>query len=162
MLPIWIFQGQRVHCLRPRCVVLCCVSRVASQPASRMTSSTATCWTIVHQDDSSDQSSDVQSLRNALEKGSEDVKIQTMQKILILMLNGNPLPGLLMHVIRFVSRLCASRADVVGHAQQEQAAEEAVAFLLGGLSENKPRWKIEAGDDSCVVSSHRNISMLTC
>lgn len=81
-----------------------------------MTSSTATCWTIVHQDDSSDQSSDVQSLRNALEKGSEDVKIQTMQKILILMLNGNPLPGLLMHVIRFVSRLSTSRADVLGHA----------------------------------------------
>lgn len=92
------------------CVVS--VESPASQPASRMTSSTATCWTIVHQDDSSDQSSDVQSLRNALEKGSEDVKIQTMQKILILMLNGNPLPGLLMHVIRFVSRLCASRADV--------------------------------------------------
>lgn len=73
-----------------------------------MTTSTATCWTIVHQDDASEQSSDLNSLRNALEKGNEDVKIQTMQKVLILMLNGNPLPGLLMHVIRFVRyRVCS-------------------------------------------------------
>lgn len=56
----------------------------------------------MHQDDVSDQSTDVQSLRNALEKGNDDVKLQTMQKILIIMFNGNPLPGLLMHVIRFV------------------------------------------------------------
>jgi hypothetical protein len=74
-----------------------CVIRVV-----KMATSTSTCWTIVHQDDVSDQATDVQSLRNALEKGNEDVKLQTMQKILIIMLNGNPLPGLLMHVIRFV------------------------------------------------------------
>ena len=74
-----------------------CVIRVV-----KMATSTSTCWTIAHQDDVSDQAADVQSLRNALEKGNEDVKLQTMQKILIIMLNGNPLPGLLMHVIRFV------------------------------------------------------------
>lgn len=67
-----------------------------------MTSSSAASWTIVHQEDSGDHTSDLQSLRNALEKGNEDTKIQTMQKILIIMLNGDPLPGLLMHVIRFV------------------------------------------------------------
>lgn len=60
-------------------------------------------WTIVDQEDSTyDHASDLQSLRNALEKGNEDLKIQTMQKILVIMLNGDPLPGLLMHVIRFV------------------------------------------------------------
>jgi coatomer subunit beta len=59
-------------------------------------------WTIVHQQGSLDHSSDLQSLRNALEKGNEDTKIQTMQKILVIMLNGDPLLGLLMHVIRFV------------------------------------------------------------
>jgi coatomer subunit beta len=61
-------------------------------------------WTIVHRDDAStDHSNDIPALRNALEKGNEDTKIQTMQKILIIMLNGDPLPGLLMHVIRFVA-----------------------------------------------------------
>jgi coatomer subunit beta len=67
-----------------------------------MTSSTAASWTIVHEENSSDHASDLQSLKNALEKGNEDNKIQTMQKILVIMLNGDPLPGLLMHVIRFV------------------------------------------------------------
>jgi coatomer subunit beta len=67
-----------------------------------MTTSTSASWTIVHQDDTSDYSSDIQSFRNALEKGNDDMKIQTMQKMLIMMLNGDPLPGLLMHVIRFV------------------------------------------------------------
>jgi coatomer subunit beta len=67
-----------------------------------MTTSTAASWTIVHQEDTSDHSSDIQSLRNALEKGNDDTKLQTMQKILVIMLNGDPLTGLLMHVIRFV------------------------------------------------------------
>jgi coatomer subunit beta len=69
-----------------------------------MANSAAASWTIVYQEDTSDHSSDIQSLRTALEKGNEDIKIQTMQKILVIMLNGDPLPGLLMHVIRFVSR----------------------------------------------------------
>jgi vesicle coat complex subunit len=60
-------------------------------------------WTIVHRDDAgTDHSNDIPALRNALEKGNDDTKIQTMQKILIIMLNGDSLPGLLMHVIRFV------------------------------------------------------------
>jgi coatomer subunit beta len=67
-----------------------------------MSSSTAASWTIVHQEDAAESPSDINSLRNALEKGNEDIKIQTMQKILVMMLNGDPLPGLLMHVIRFV------------------------------------------------------------
>jgi len=69
--------------------------------AEEMASSAA--WTIVHREDTStDHSNDINALRNALEKGNEDTKIQTMQKILVIMLNGDPLPGLLMHVIRFV------------------------------------------------------------
>jgi len=72
--------------------------------AEAMASSAA--WTIVHREDaSSDHSNDINALRNALEKGNEDTKIQTMQKILVIMLNGDPLPGLLMHVIRFVHNL---------------------------------------------------------
>ncbi|CAG8781931.1 18727_t:CDS:2, partial [Racocetra fulgida] len=44
----------------------------------------------------------LQELKTALEKGSEEAKIDTMKKILVTMLNGDPLPQLLMHVIRFV------------------------------------------------------------
>ncbi|CAG8439119.1 9991_t:CDS:10 [Ambispora gerdemannii] len=63
--------------------------------------STDTCYTIIHQDDSADQPS-LQDLKSALEKGSEEVKIETMKKILVTMLNGDQLPQLLMQVIRFV------------------------------------------------------------
>ncbi|CAG8736593.1 15695_t:CDS:10, partial [Gigaspora margarita] len=62
---------------------------------------TETCYTIIHQDDSLDQPS-LQELKTALEKGSEEAKIDTMKKILVTMLNGDPLPQILMHVIRFV------------------------------------------------------------
>ncbi|SCW04048.1 LAFE_0H04764g1_1 [Lachancea fermentati] len=41
-------------------------------------------------------------LQKSLEKGSEEEKIETMKRILVTMLDGNPLPELLMHVIRFV------------------------------------------------------------
>jgi coatomer subunit beta len=41
-------------------------------------------------------------LKASLEKGSDEEKIRTLKRILILMLNGDPLPGLLMHVIRFI------------------------------------------------------------
>ncbi|CAG8443026.1 1048_t:CDS:10 [Acaulospora colombiana] len=62
---------------------------------------TEACYTIIHQDDSLDQPS-LQELKTALEKGSEEAKIDTMKKILVTMLNGDPLPQILMHVIRFV------------------------------------------------------------
>jgi coatomer subunit beta len=80
-----------------------------------MATSTAS-WTLVHQEDSTDHASDMQSLRNALEKGNEDMKTQTMQKILVIMLNGDPLPGLLMHVIRFVYPM-STLSLTVGYAQ---------------------------------------------
>ncbi|KAK5694084.1 coatomer subunit beta [Elasticomyces elasticus] len=44
----------------------------------------------------------LQDLRNALEKGSDESKVETMKRILTIMLNGDPLPSLLMHIIRFV------------------------------------------------------------
>ena len=59
-------------------------------------------WTIIHNEDSFDHASDIQALRTVLEKGNDDAKIHTMQKILVIMLNGDSLPGLLMHIIRFV------------------------------------------------------------
>ena len=59
------------------------------------------CWTLVATDESSEQPS-VNELKTSLEKGSEMVKIETMKKILALMMAGDPLPQLIMHVIRFV------------------------------------------------------------
>jgi coatomer subunit beta len=41
-------------------------------------------------------------LKNQLERGSDDTKLETMRVILQLMLNGDSMAGLLMHIIRFV------------------------------------------------------------
>jgi coatomer subunit beta len=59
------------------------------------------CWTLVSTDESAEQPS-VNELKTSLEKGSDLVKIETMKKILALMMAGDPLPQLIMHVIRFV------------------------------------------------------------
>ncbi|KAF2430547.1 Coatomer, beta subunit [Tothia fuscella] len=44
----------------------------------------------------------LQELKLGLEKGSDEVKIETMKRILQQMLQGDPMPSLLMHIIRFV------------------------------------------------------------
>lgn len=44
----------------------------------------------------------LQDLRKQLETGKDEQKIEAMKKILLIMLNGDPMPQLLMHVIRFV------------------------------------------------------------
>ena len=59
-------------------------------------------YSLVHQDNVGDQAS-LQDLRNQLEKGTDDSKVETMKRILTVMLNGDPMPSLLMHIIRFVS-----------------------------------------------------------
>lgn len=58
-------------------------------------------YTIVHLDNAADQPT-VQQLQNQLERGSDESKRETMKVILTMMLNGDPLPQLLMHIIRFV------------------------------------------------------------
>lgn len=44
----------------------------------------------------------VAEFQKALEKGSDETKIEAMKEILVTMLEGNPLPEMLMHIIRFV------------------------------------------------------------
>lgn len=63
--------------------------------------STDNAYTIIFSDDAGDQIGP-QNFKRALEKGSEEVKIETMKRIITTMLNGDSQPGLLMHVIRFV------------------------------------------------------------
>ena len=58
-------------------------------------------YSLVHQDNAADQPS-VQELKTQLEKGTDDSKLDTMKRILTVMLNGDPMPSLLMHIIRFV------------------------------------------------------------
>jgi len=60
------------------------------------------CYTLVQQDDDKEQLS-IQDLKKALEHGKDEQKIDTMKKIITLMINGDPCPQLLMHVIRFVT-----------------------------------------------------------
>jgi coatomer subunit beta len=58
-------------------------------------------YSMVHQDNAADVPSENE-LKTALEKGSDEQKIETMKKILAIMLNGDAKSGLLMHIIRFV------------------------------------------------------------
>ncbi|KAL7425059.1 coatomer subunit beta [Cryptotrichosporon argae] len=60
----------------------------------------ATCYTIVH-DDLVDAPSS-QDLRNALQKGSDEVKLETMRRIIVGTLNGQGHPSLLMPIIQYV------------------------------------------------------------
>ncbi|KZV81160.1 Coatomer, beta subunit [Exidia glandulosa HHB12029] len=65
-----------------------------------MASADANAFTIVF-DDSGEMPS-AQELRQSLEKGSDDLKIDTLRKIIVATLNGNAQPTLLMPIIQFV------------------------------------------------------------
>lgn len=58
-------------------------------------------YSVVHQDNTADQPT-LQELRTQLEKGTDETKVETMKRILTIMLNGDAMPQLLMHIIRFV------------------------------------------------------------
>jgi coatomer subunit beta len=60
-----------------------------------------TSYSLVHQTSTADQPTQ-QELKTQLEKGTDEAKIETMKRILSVMLNGDPMTGLLMHIIRFV------------------------------------------------------------
>ncbi|KAJ7118746.1 coatomer protein [Mycena epipterygia] len=65
-----------------------------------MASSDSSCYTIVQE--STAEYPSAAELRQALEKGSDDVKIDTLRKIIISTINGNPQPTLMMPIIQFV------------------------------------------------------------
>jgi hypothetical protein len=52
-----------------------------------MSNQEAACYTIVYEDNS--EAPSLQDLRNALQKGSDEVKIDTLRKIIVLTINGN-------------------------------------------------------------------------
>ncbi|KAI8623661.1 Coatomer, beta subunit [Xylariaceae sp. FL1651] len=66
-----------------------------------MTTFLENAYSLVHQDNAADVPS-MSELRTQLEKGTDETKVETMKRILTIMLNGDPMPQLLMHIIRFV------------------------------------------------------------
>ncbi|KAI0914969.1 Coatomer, beta subunit [Ustulina deusta] len=66
-----------------------------------MTTFLENAYSLVHQDNAADVPS-MSELRTQLEKGTDEAKVDTMKRILTVMLNGDPMPQLLMHIIRFV------------------------------------------------------------
>ncbi|KAI8337218.1 adaptin N terminal region-domain-containing protein [Chlamydoabsidia padenii] len=59
------------------------------------------CYTLIHQDDTTEQPS-IQDFQRAFEKGSDETRVETMKQLLVIMLNGDPMEKLLLHVIRFI------------------------------------------------------------
>ncbi|CUA76303.1 Coatomer subunit beta [Rhizoctonia solani] len=59
-----------------------------------------TCYTVVREDTSEGPTS--QELRNALQKGTDETKLETLRTIIVSTLNGNPHPTLLMPIIQYV------------------------------------------------------------
>ncbi|KAJ1920904.1 coatomer subunit beta [Tieghemiomyces parasiticus] len=59
------------------------------------------CYVLVAPDDNRETPS-VAELKKDLERSNDHIKIDAMRKLLVLMVNGQPCPELLMHVIRFV------------------------------------------------------------
>ncbi|KAJ5481580.1 hypothetical protein N7475_000392 [Penicillium sp. IBT 31633x] len=58
-------------------------------------------YSLLHVDNTADQPT-VQELKLQLEKGNDETKLETMRTIVTIMLNGDPMPQILMHIIRFV------------------------------------------------------------
>jgi hypothetical protein len=75
--------------------------RVYNRDTGNMSGFLENAYSLVHQDNAADVPS-VNDLRNQLEKGTDESKVETMKRILTIMLNGDPMPTLLMHIIRFV------------------------------------------------------------
>ncbi|BGO98008.1 coatomer subunit beta [Rhodotorula toruloides] len=68
------------------------------------TTSSAPCFTLVAEDPGSDSLASLQTadLRAALEKGTDELKLDTLRRIIVATLNGQPQPALLMPIIQFV------------------------------------------------------------
>jgi len=59
------------------------------------------CYTLLCPEDSTESIS-VNDFKTQLEKGDEDTKVSALKKLIVTMLNGEPMPQLLMFIIRFV------------------------------------------------------------
>ena len=68
--------------------VTCSVIRCSTFSDATMSSTTdASCYTVVFEDSS--ESPSIQELRSGLEKGSDEVKFDTLRRIIVSTINGN-------------------------------------------------------------------------
>lgn len=58
------------------------------------------CYTIVFEDNT--ETPTIQELRSALEKGSDEDKLETLRKIIVATINGNSQPALLMPIMQYI------------------------------------------------------------
>ena len=97
----------------------------------------APCYTVVFEAGAEYPSTS--DLRSALQKGSDEVKIDTLRKIIISTINGNPQARFPTFSSSDIAEFFVAGADDAYHSicidVQEQAPEEALAFLLGSMSE---------------------------
>ncbi|KAG9309077.1 adaptin N terminal region-domain-containing protein [Chiua virens] len=66
----------------------------------RTMSGETSCYTVVFEDTAETPST--QELRSSLEKGSDEDKLDTLRKIIVATINGNPQPTLLMPIIQYI------------------------------------------------------------
>ena len=120
----------------------------------------SSCYTVIFEDTAETPST--QELRSALEKGSDEDKLDTLRRIIVATINGNPQVSLhvsdFLHARSWIDALfttcLAYSVDAnhpVHHALEAQAAKETTSLLLGGLPEVRRKRKVEARDDSCRV-----------
>lgn len=120
-----------------------------------MSSSDSSCYTVIFE--STAEYPSASELRQSLEKGSDDVKIDTLRKIIISTINGNPQARIFRMTYWQWTYLKSNAAHIddanhpIRNADTKQAIEETIAFLLGGVPEVRREWEVEAGDDSCGV-----------
>ena len=72
-----------------------------------MSSSDTTCYTIVFE--SATEFPSLSDLRSALEKGSDDVKIDTLRKIIVATINGNPQVSFCFYNLQAYIDACSSQ-----------------------------------------------------
>ena len=105
-----------------------------------MSTQEAACYTVVYEDSS--ESLSTQDLRNALQKGSDEVKIDTLRKIIVLTISGNAQVRLRISLwYTKISEIDSRRLlapvahayNSILYAVTQQATEEAITFLLGSL-----------------------------
>lgn len=89
----------------------------------------ATCYTVIH-DDLIDAPSS-QDLRNALQKGSDEVKLETMRRIIVGTLNGQSHVSCCDLTMPLTAALPPHAYHPICPAVAQQADQEAPALLLG-------------------------------
>ena len=102
-----------------------------------MSSSDTSCYTVVFE--SGAEYPSASELRSCLEKGSDEVKIDTLRRIILSTINGNPQVSRISLLLFTLLIIFIANTDDADHsicyAFTEQAVKETSPLLLGGLPE---------------------------